>query len=57
MSTNSGPGYREHAEHRIETKPAGMRVQVTFNGEVIADTRDGGVPFVVEALDGGWFTG
>jgi uncharacterized protein (DUF427 family) len=40
MSTNSGPGYREHAEHRIETKPAGMRVQVTFNGEVIADTRD-----------------
>ena len=27
-------------EHRIETKPARERVRVTFNGEVIADTRD-----------------
>ena len=26
--------------HRIETKPAKERVRVTFNGEVIADTRD-----------------
>ncbi|MGH8740234.1 MAG: DUF427 domain-containing protein, partial [Burkholderiales bacterium] len=24
----------------ITTKPAGMRVQVTFNGEVIADSND-----------------
>ena len=40
MTTNNGPGYKKHPEHRIETKPAGVRVQVTFNGEVIADTRD-----------------
>ena len=26
--------------HRIETKPAKERVRVTFEGEVIADTRD-----------------
>ena len=26
--------------HRIETKPARERVRVTFEGEVIADTRD-----------------
>jgi len=40
LSTNSGPGYKKHPEHRLTTKPAGVRVQVTFNGEVIADTRD-----------------
>jgi uncharacterized protein (DUF427 family) len=40
MSTNSGPGYKKHPEHRVETKPAGVRVQVTFDGAVIADTRD-----------------
>jgi uncharacterized protein (DUF427 family) len=37
---NSGPGYKQNPEHRIETKPAGVRVQVTYKGEVIADTRD-----------------
>ncbi|MGH8629593.1 MAG: DUF427 domain-containing protein [Burkholderiales bacterium] len=26
--------------HRIETKPAGVHVRVTFKGEVIADSRD-----------------
>ena len=40
MSTNSAPGFKKHPEHRIETKPAGVRVQVTLNGEVIADSRD-----------------
>jgi uncharacterized protein (DUF427 family) len=40
MSDNSGPGYRKHPEHRIEVKPAGLRVRVTLNGEVIADSRD-----------------
>jgi len=40
MSANSGPGYKKHPNHRITTKPAGVRVQVTFNGEVIADSRD-----------------
>ena len=40
MSANSGPGYSKHPEHRIEVNPAGVRVRVTFNGEIIADTRD-----------------
>ena len=40
MSANSAPGFRKHPEHRIETKLAGLRVRVTFNGEVIADSRD-----------------
>jgi uncharacterized protein (DUF427 family) len=40
MSTNSGPGYKKYPEHRIETKPAGVRVQVEFNGEVVADSRN-----------------
>lgn len=34
------PGYRKHPDHRITTKPAGARVQVRFNGEVIADSQD-----------------
>jgi uncharacterized protein (DUF427 family) len=40
MSANSGPGYKEHPEHRIATQPASERVQVKFNGELIADTRE-----------------
>jgi uncharacterized protein (DUF427 family) len=40
LSANSGPGYKKHPEHRLTTKPAGVRVQVTLNGEVIADSRD-----------------
>lgn len=40
MSANSGPGYKRHPEHRITTTPGSVRVQVSFNGEVIADTRD-----------------
>ena len=40
MSTNSGPGWKKHPDHRITTKPAGVRVQVKLGGEVIADTRD-----------------
>lgn len=27
-------------KHRIETRPAGIRVRVTFNGEIIADSLD-----------------
>jgi uncharacterized protein (DUF427 family) len=34
------PGYREHPEHRITLRPAGVRVQVKAQGEVIADSRD-----------------
>ncbi|MGH8706157.1 MAG: DUF427 domain-containing protein [Burkholderiales bacterium] len=40
MSANSAPGYKNYPDHRIETKPAGVRVKVTFKGKVIADTRD-----------------
>jgi uncharacterized protein (DUF427 family) len=40
MAANSGPGYAKHPEHRITTRPAGVRVQVSVKGEVIADTRD-----------------
>ena len=36
----SAPGYREHPEHRITLRPAGVRVQVKAQGEVIADTRE-----------------
>jgi uncharacterized protein (DUF427 family) len=37
---SSGPGYKQHPEHRITTQPARVRVQVTFKGELIADSRD-----------------
>jgi uncharacterized protein (DUF427 family) len=40
MSVNSGPGWKKRPDHRIMTKPAGVRVQVKLNGELIADTRD-----------------
>ena len=40
MSINSGPGYSRNPGHKVEARPAGVRVRVTFNGEVIADTRD-----------------
>ena len=38
MTANSGPGYKEKPEHRITTQPARLRVQVRFDGEVIADS-------------------
>jgi uncharacterized protein (DUF427 family) len=40
MSAHSGPGWKKYPDHRIATRPAGKRVQVAFQGEVIADTRD-----------------
>jgi len=40
MKANSGPGYKKHPDHRITTNPAGVRVRVKLDGEVIADTRD-----------------
>jgi len=40
MSANSGPGYKQYPDHRITTKPAGVRVRVKLNGEVIAESRD-----------------
>jgi uncharacterized protein (DUF427 family) len=38
MSANSAPGFKDYPNHRITTRPAGERVQVSFNGEIIADT-------------------
>jgi uncharacterized protein (DUF427 family) len=40
MGTNSAPGYKQYPNHRITTKPAGVRLQVTFKGEIIADTTE-----------------
>lgn len=40
MSANSAPEYKKHPDCRLTTKPAGVRVQVAFKGEVIADTTD-----------------
>jgi uncharacterized protein (DUF427 family) len=37
---NPAPGFKKYPDNRITTKPAGVRVRVTFNGEVIADTKD-----------------
>jgi uncharacterized protein (DUF427 family) len=40
MSANSAPGFKKYPSHRVTTKPAGVRVPVKVNGEVIADTKD-----------------
>ena len=40
MSANRAPGFKQRPDYRIATKPAGMRVQVKFNGDAIADSRD-----------------
>ncbi len=40
MSANSGPGWKKYPNHRITTKPAGVRVQIKLKGELIADTRN-----------------
>lgn len=40
MSTNHGPGYAQHPEHRVAVAPEAKRVRVTFDGELVADTKD-----------------
>jgi len=37
---NPAPGFQKVPRSHIVTRPAGKRVRVTLNGEVIADTRD-----------------
>jgi uncharacterized protein (DUF427 family) len=37
---NPAPGFKKYPDNRITAKPAGVRVRVTFNGEVIADTKN-----------------
>ena len=38
MERNPAPGFKEYPDHHVRAKPAGVRVRVTFRGEVIADT-------------------
>ncbi|HWI36498.1 MAG TPA: DUF427 domain-containing protein [Burkholderiales bacterium] len=38
--TNSAPGFKKFPNHRIDVKPAKVRVQVKYQGELIADTTD-----------------
>jgi uncharacterized protein (DUF427 family) len=38
--TNSAPGFRKFPNHRIQVKPAKVRVQVKYQGQLIADTTD-----------------
>lgn len=51
MSANRAPGFKQHPDYRIATKPAGVRVQVKINGDVIADSRD-----AVEMKEGDYAT-
>ena len=37
---NPAPGFRNYPEHRVEARPARAHVRVTWQGELIADTRD-----------------
>jgi uncharacterized protein (DUF427 family) len=38
-AANPAPGFKKVARSHIVTRPAGKRVRVTVNGEVIADSR------------------
>ena len=37
---NPAPGFKKYPGHHVSTKPSGAHVQVSFKGEVIADTRE-----------------
>jgi uncharacterized protein (DUF427 family) len=37
---NKAPGFAKHPDHRVDLASEPVRVRVTFNGEVIADSRD-----------------
>ena len=37
---NPAPGFRKYPQHHVATRPSSAHVRVTYNGEVIADTRD-----------------
>jgi len=36
--SNPAPGYKKYPRHRVSTQPAARRVQVRYQGEVIADS-------------------
>jgi uncharacterized protein (DUF427 family) len=40
MSGNRSPGHARNPAHRVETRSAGVRVRIVFNGQIVADTRD-----------------
>jgi uncharacterized protein (DUF427 family) len=40
MAANPAPGFMNHPEHRIAVSPAGKRVTIEFDGQVIGDTRE-----------------
>ena len=37
---NPAPGFKKYPGHNVTTNPSSARVQIVFQGEVIADTRD-----------------
>ena len=37
---SAAPGFKKYPQHRVATRPAGVRVRVTLDGEVIADTSE-----------------
>ena len=37
---NAAPGFKKYPQHRVATRPAGVRVRVTLDGELIADTSE-----------------
>ena len=37
---NPAPGFKKYPAHRVSTEPSDAHVQVTFKGELIADTRE-----------------
>jgi len=37
---NPSPGFKKRPDYRLAAQPAGLRVQISFKGEVIADTKD-----------------
>ena len=38
--SNRAPGFQKFPSHRIDVKPAKVRVRVKYKGELIADTTD-----------------
>jgi uncharacterized protein (DUF427 family) len=40
VMANPAPGFAQYPKHRVVTRPAGIRVLVKFEGDVIADTSD-----------------
>ena len=37
---NPAPGFKQRPDHRITVSPAGIRVKASFNGELVAETRE-----------------